>query len=236
MKTFFNKIEVIKYNNDLFRNIKSIRQTQNLYDDLSENARDWQHAKLVEINTKPNKHLENSIIDRPFEEAIFTQAVHYPFEPSHWRASRYSKGDFGVWYGALELETTIYETVYHWHYNFLQAAQFKKLPSRIIGERRVCKIFCDALLLEFRKKIKAFPGLIDKNDYTLTQAIGEYIYQQGHPGLLSKSARCEGTISAIFTPKVLNNPRDYCCLTYSLDTSTQKVTVEKDTDEILLML
>ena len=35
---------------------------------------------------------------------------------SHWQATRFSDGSlYGVWYGSLDIETTVYETAWHWY-------------------------------------------------------------------------------------------------------------------------
>ncbi len=234
MHAIFDKLETIHFKDDLFRNIKSIRKSQDLYDDLSDDPIEWQYAIKNAEDSKPRSYLPEPIINRPFDEAYF-QAIMFIFQMPNWKASRFSAGNYGVWYGALDLITTIHETVYHWR-NFLKAADLEKYDSFIIGERRVFQVKCEALLLDFRNKINDFPQLIDAENYQFTQNIGEYIQGQGHPGLFSCSARCEGTISVIFTPKVLKNPRDYCYLTYTLDTQTQKVIVERKPKETLLTL
>ena len=72
------------------------------------------------------------LITRPFD---YGAVITYPFVPQNWHATRYSDGmRYGVWYGALELETTVRETVYHWH-RFLTDSF--PLDREIVGERRV---------------------------------------------------------------------------------------------------
>lgn len=228
----FKEIKAIQYQDDFLRNIKSIRNQQNLYDDLSDEPEDWESANQVEIHSKPKQYLSDPIINRPFDEAKFWNAIVFPFAEKNWRASRYSQGNYGVWYGAVELDTTIYETVYHWK-KFLEAAHFENHTKVIIGERRVYKVACDALLYDLSEKVKEQPLLIHPDDYSFTQQVGEYLQKQGHPGLVSSSARCQGKISAIFTEKVLSNPRDYCYLRYCFDPSTQITEIERNAGKVL---
>lgn len=235
MQPFFTELVAIDFKNDLFRNIKTIRKAQDLFDDLSNEPEDWECAIKAEINSKPKEYLPEPIINRPFDEARFIHAIAFPFDSKNWAASRYSNGDYGVWYGAIEFITSIYETVYHWK-RFIQAAQFEKVKTEIVGERRVFKVHCEALLFDLRKKKDHFPALLDKNDYTFTQEVGKYIQQQGHPGLVSQSARCEGSLSAIFTERVLSHPRDYCYLNYYFDQTKQIIRIERDIGQVLLQI
>lgn len=226
---FFQNIQTINYSDNLFRNITTIRESQDLYDDLSNKASDWQYAIDSEIASKPKEYSQPPIIHRPFEEQKFIKAIDFPFKNKNWNVSRYSNGNYGVWYGALELNTTIHETVYHWRNGFLNQSTFKQSPQYIYQERRVFQVYCKALLLELRPKVKNYPSLIHEQDYMLTQHIGERLYSEGHPGLISLSARHkEGSIAAIFTSKVLSDPKDYCYLSYILDTKNQKVIIERE--------
>lgn len=237
MENFFKEIALIQYDNDLLRNIKSIEKSNRNkeFDDLSDDPLDWQYAFSSEINSKPKKSFENPIIHRTFEEAMFIQAVQFPFVPINWVTSRYSKGGYGVWYGAVELNTTLYETVYHWK-RFINDTEFKSMDSEIIGERRVFKVNCEALLLDLKKKVKDFPDLVHPIDYSFPQTIGEYIQNQGHPGLISLSARCDGTIAAIFSPTVLNHPREYCDLVYSFKIQENVVDIINSQGTLILQI
>lgn len=228
----FAEIKAIQYQDDFFRNIKSIKNHQNLYDDLSDDPIEWASANQIEINSKPKQYQAEPIINRPFDEANFLSAIAFPFSSNHWQTSRYSSGNYGVWYGAIEFDTTIYETVYHWK-KFLQASNFQNHKEPIIGERRVFKVRCHALLYDFCDKINEAPLLIHSDNYSFTQQIGEYLQNQGHPGLISLSARCQGKIAAIFTPKVLSEPRDHCYLMYRFDPATQITKIERSEGNVI---
>jgi len=234
-QSIFDELSVVNFQENLFRNIKSIRIAQDLYDDLSDNPVDWGSAHKAELNSKPKHYSPTPIINRPFDEALFIQAIDFPFKPVNWAASRFSNGNYGVWYGALEFLTTIHETVHHWR-KFLKSTQFDNHDLPIISERRVFKVYCDALLLDLRKKVPLFPKLVHPEEYSFTQTIGQHIHSQGHPGLLNRSARFDGDITAIFHPKVLSSPIDYCYLSYSLDPKTKRISIERTSGEILLML
>lgn len=232
MQDLFQDLPLFDFNDSLFRNIKSIRHSQDLFDDLSDNSNEWQHAIQAEINSKPLFFQEPPIIHRPFDEARLIEAINFPFHPENWAASRYSNGSFGVWYGAVEFETSIHETAHHWR-EFLKKSGLDRYKKPIVSERKVFKVQCQGLLIDFRKKVEDFPALVDTTNYSFTQQVGHHLQAQGHPGLLSVSSRTPGSISALFTPKILKDPKDYCYLNYSFNPATQKIKVERSPGKLL---
>jgi len=224
MDGLFNGLTTTNFKHDAHRNIVSLRESQNLYDDLTDSSQGWQAAIDLELTVKPHTYISNQpIINRPFEESKINEAIEYPFE--HWSKTRYSDGSFGVWYGTDSLETGIHETVYHWHSRLLMDAGWHKLDNVFI-ERKVFLVRCDALLLDFIPKLKIYPALIDSSDYHFTQQVGARIHHEGHPGLISNSARCEGVIYAIFNQRVLTDPRHLCYLNYQ--TQSGSVIIERE--------
>ena len=65
----FNELSFHDFQGDLLRNIKSIRKTQNLFDDLSEDPADQNIAIQTELDTKLPFYTDIPIIKRPYEEA-----------------------------------------------------------------------------------------------------------------------------------------------------------------------
>jgi len=211
---------------DLIRNIVSLRRSEDLFDDLSANPADWQSAVQLELNAKPPLFVSHlPVIDRPFEEAQWNDAIGYPFR--HWMRSRYSDGSFGVWYGADTVETTVHETAYHWRNHLLADAGFTQPGIQI--ERKIYKVRCDAALLDLRKAVPEFHALVDPDDYSITHLIGARLHREGHPGLVSKSARCAGDVFAVLNPDVLSQPRQSCFLTYTTTASGISVSREHGT-------
>ena len=232
MEGLFDGLTVADIHGDAHRNIVSLRESQDLYDDLTPNPQSWQAAIDLELATKPPTYRSpRPIIDRPFEEAVFNEAIRFPFE--HWTTSRYSDGTFGVWYGADTLETGVHETVHHWRSLLLGDVGWDTREGVMI-ERKVYLVRCDAALLDFRSKVAAHPALIDPVDYHFTHLVGARMHHDGHPGLLSRSARCDGNIFAVFKPQVLSNPRSLCYLTYRVETGS--VVVERQPGDVLLRI
>jgi hypothetical protein len=211
----------VDFHDDVLRNIKSIRVAQDLFDDLADDEADVRAAVAAEAATRiPTA---TGLITRPFD---YGTVITYPFLPANWQVTRYSDGlRYGVWYGALDLVTTVRETVYHWH-RFVTDS-FPAEDRVIRGERRVFSVRCDAILIDLRGKETAFPGLISRTDYGFTHAVGCYLRQQEQAGLLARSARADGVTAAIFRPAVLANPRDVCLLTYVMNPVQDRVVVER---------
>lgn len=229
MDAIFAGLRLADTHNDLYRNIVSLRVTENLFDDLSDDPNDWQQAIELELQTQPATYISRTpIIHRPFEESAWNEAIGFPFR--EWSRSRYSDGSFGVWYGSDTLETTIYETVHHWRNSLLADAGFT--AAGITIERRVHLVRCDAALIDLRDMVTQHPMLVSPNDYTVTQQVGGRLHREGHPGLLTVSARYAGDMYAIFNPAVLSNPRPHCYLTYT--TTDDGVDVERTPGELLL--
>jgi hypothetical protein len=232
MEELFSQVGLIDIHNDLTRNIVSLRVSENLFDDLTDDVDAWQSAQQLELETKPKVFTnEAPVINRPFEESEWNMAIAFPFLNAV--QSRYSDGSYGVWYGAADLETTVFETVHHWKTKLLSDAEGFLKPGVSI-ERKVYLVRCDSALIDVRPVVKKFPKLIFPNDYTATHAIGRKMHHEGHPGLVSKSARCNGDVYAIFTRDVLSSARYTCFLTYV--TTDKGVEIQKTQGKKWMMI
>jgi hypothetical protein len=215
----------VDYHGDLVRNIKTIREAQALFDDLSDDAADW----AVAVAAEGQDYIASSapLITRPFD---YGRVITYPFVPQHWQQTRFSDGlDYGVWYGSLEIETTVFESIHHWR-RFIEDS-YASEDRTIIGERRVFDVRCDAIVLDLRGKHARFPQLVDRRSYGYTHGLGRYLNAQGQNGVLVQSARAEGTNAAILRPGVLSGVRDRCCLTYVTHPGRDEVVVQRQPGE-----
>jgi len=223
MNSLFAHIKLADIHQDVARNIVSLRESQDLFDDLTDDPPEWLLAQKVEDEVKPPPYSSRTpIIDRPFEDAHWFNAIEWPFK--HWQTSRFSDGSFGVWYGSESAETTVHESAYHWYRGLLSDAGFEQ--TTVIAERKVYWVACHAALLDFRQAAAQEPDLLHPSDYTFCQTVGSRIHREGHPGLLTQSVRRPaGENLAIFNPAVLSNPRHNCQLTYRLEGG--QIVVEK---------
>lgn len=215
MNSLFAKLTLADVHQDVARNIVSLRESQDLFDDLTEDPAHWLLAEKVEDEVKPPPYRSRTPeIDRPFEDAQWFNAIPWPFK--NWQASRYSDGTYGVWYGSKSVETTVYESVHHWYKGLLGDAGYDR--QVVIAERKVYMVACSAALLDFRSAVHHHTDLLHPSDYTFCQSVGARIHREGHPGLLTPSVRRpDGENVAIFNPDVLSNPRLSCQLSYRLE-------------------
>ncbi len=219
--------KVADYRGDLVRNIKGIRVSQDLFDDLAQDKSDRDVAIAAESATRISSPAP--LITRPFD---YGTVITYPFVPHNWHATRYSDGmRYGVWYGALELETTVRETLHHWHRFVTDSFP---LDREIVGERRVFHVRCEAILIDLRNANE--PRLVERNDYRFTQQLGAYLSQRAQSGLLAPSARGPGTAAAILRPEALSEVRDLCYLTYRMNPMQDMAVVERAPGEAWLRI
>lgn len=217
---------------DWLRNIISLRVSEDLFDDLAENAEERALLAEIELDRKPSQYRGRPGLARPFEEAELTSkvfaAIDYPF--AHSTASRFSDGTWGVWYGASTLRTTVYETAYHWHRRFIRAPLDIQFCDPIEVDRRVFKVHCTGALLDLRPALNQAPALADPRDWSAAQRFGRLILENGYPGLLTLSVRTPSRNArtvAVFRRELLAHPRDICYLTYRFEPATGKIFVER---------
>ena len=215
MNQLFSRLALADVHRNVMRNIVSIRVSQDLFDDLSDDPAEWALAQQVEDDIKPPTYRSRMpLIDRPFEDAEWFNAIQWPFQ--HWQASRFSDGAFGVWYGSDSVETTVHESAYHWVRGLLRDAGFDQ--EAVIGERKIYSVACDAALLDFRPVVQDHPRLLHETDYSLAQSVGVRLHREGHPGLVIPSVRHPvGENFVILNPAVLSQPRFSCQLSYRLE-------------------
>jgi hypothetical protein len=226
VKLLFDKSS--DFNNDVFRNITSLRQSQDLFDDLTDGGA-FAGSVAVAAEMRVKSGIPSGLINRGFH---YSTAIGYPFETEPYLNTRYSNGSFGVWYGSVELETAIHETAYHMLMDELRVEGDNTIITR---ERAVYLVRCKAVLLDLTGKEKKFPELIS-NDYSLTHQIGERLHKEGHPGLLAPSARYKGTNLAAFTPSILSDPRHHCYLTYKCEKTKRSISVERQPGKTIFRL
>ena len=201
----------VDFRGDLVRNIPGIRESQHLFDDLSDDPADWDVAIAAEAASRIPT--DAPVITRPFD---YGSVISYTFDTSHWQATRFSDGtQYGVWYGSIALETTVYETAWHW-YRFVRDS-FPDEDREIVTERRTFDVRCDALLIDLRGKERAYPELTSRTSYAFTQRLGRYVHEQDQNGVLVQSARCDGVNACLFEQERLSNVRHRAYLTYRLN-------------------
>ena len=206
------------FREDFHRNIVSLRESEDLFDDI--NGGDPVLSSLAQkMDMEIKVNIPTGTIQRGF---FYSAPLQYPFEQV--TASRYSDGTFGVLYGSLDMETTVYETVHHM---IRYTLGIEGVSGEIIRERAVYLIRFNAILLDLTTKGSEFPELLS-DDYAFTQQIGKRVSSERHPGLLVPSARKpNGINTVVFNPDVLSNARINCYLLYRMDVQRRVVIVER---------
>ena len=106
------------------------------------------------------------------------------------------------------------------------------MGSEMCIRDRLYRVRLDAALVDLRPATAPFPSLVAPDDTALTQAIGARLHQEGHPGLVSRSAHCDGDVYALLNPRVLSDPRPVGSLTYR--TTVSGVAVEREPGTVWL--
>lgn len=217
MTELFDTLRELQQN--IVRNIVKILPAQQAFADLLDDN-DFVNIAAAAVTYATQQSISD---DQHFH---FTTAIDYPFAADHFMASRYSDGTFAAWYGSLDETTTIHETVYHMIKNELAIANIHQVDE-IIRHRVIYDVFCHGILIDLTHKKITHPMLI-ADQYTDTQTIGKQLYQQGHPGLLTPSARhASGTNVTIFKCDILKQPSVCDEMTYHLFPSLKKISVKK---------
>jgi len=217
---------VVDFSGTTFRNIPSVTPSEDLLDDLSDDAKDRAFGEALVADQKGPDY-RSPIIMRPFLYGVSLDG-----RVSAGARTRFSDGrKFGVWYGSLSLITTVYETVYHWKRRL--ADMLTTIREEVVSDRRVFKVSVCGVIIDLRDKHRRFPALIDPNDYTYTNALGEHLHKNGQSGLLVQAARHpEGVNLAAFKPDILSDPRHHSYLAYRWTPGESFVRVEKTTGKV----
>lgn len=159
----------------------SEKDDTNYFDDLTDNKEEMVAANFI------SNHL--SYVGRLTEENLFYNAVDYVFQRGSWAPSRYGDGSFPIWYSSVEIETSFFETVFHWKNSILSDANFAPLSKNpIYMTRTIFDVQCQGDLVDLRGKETSYPWLLS-DDYQECQNIGARLHTQGFPAILSPSAR-----------------------------------------------
>lgn len=206
------------FDGPVFRNITSLRRSEDLFDDLVADAAGREAALAADLRMRPGA---TGIVERGL---AYSQAIAWPFASDHTVASRYGDGSVRVWYGALEEETALAETCWH---QLQQLRAIEGVAAPVTRYRAVYRVQARGLFLELRGKETTRPELLDE-DYAATQAIGKHAAAQGLAGLLYPAARWTGgSCLAAFRADPLSDPTLLYYLTYRIDPTADEVRIER---------
>lgn len=207
-----------EFDDRVFRNIASLRTSQDLFDDLVDDADGRAAALAADLRMRPGPP---GIIERGLH---YSEAIDYPFRSDASVASRYGDGTVRVWYGAFDEATALAETCWH---QLQQLRAVEGIDAPVVRYRAMYRVQARGLFLELRGKEREHPELLDE-DYAATQAIGKHAAAQGLAGLLYPAARWpDGSCLAAFRADPLSDPRLLYHLTYRIDIGAGHVAIER---------
>ena len=126
---------------------------------------------------------------------IIMAAFCYPSEDG----SRFTDGEVGAWYCALDLDTAIAETIHHHGRRLLKAGM---LHARI--QMRQLTVAIDSFFHDIRGQALTSTALYDPNSYAASQAFGSKLRAGGSNGIAYDSVRhAGGECLVVFRPKLL---------------------------------
>jgi hypothetical protein len=184
---------------------------------------------VLEIESMTNDRLRDEVgalnlvppedrISGPGTSPIMAAFTHLP--PY---GSRFTDGNFGVFYAGRTLDTAIAETKHH-REAFLRATS----EPRIELDMRVYAIDLDTMLHDIRGMKDTMAEVYDPSSYAASQALAIEIRTSGSSGLAYDSVHNpDGECGAIFKPRVLSNCRQERHLTYVWDGSSISTVYEK---------
>jgi hypothetical protein len=192
-----------------YRNIATCSPSQNLFDDLVEED-DWSVLQYAD-------NLSSGIDHQAPQRQRFEQYAHIDdsmlcFDEQFWSWGRFGQRNHGVWYGALEEETSIREVLYH--RPEIDANDLKNSQSPIIQARRMFKADLSAeKYADLRPHASSHTLLIHPHDYSFCQVLGKYAIEQNIDLYLTPSVRCSGgTCTPVFSSRPII--RDQSIRTY----------------------
>ena len=140
----------------VYRNIVSLRDSADLFDDLSDDPEDQKYAIQAEIDVKKIiKPGDPSVIQKGW---AYNKAIVYPFLTKPFISSRFGDGSYGVWYGSLDLDTTIFRD----RLSSVPITFRHRRPSGYSQTGACCvfSVYCNGVLIDLSLKLADYPDLI----------------------------------------------------------------------------
>jgi hypothetical protein len=214
-------------NQKQYRIIPSVYPPINFFEDLVDAH---EMSTLWEIESLTNERLRQesgdifliSTEDRitgPGSSVVMAAFTHLS------KPTRFSDGNYGVYYAGFSQETAIRETVYH-RENFLRATDEK--------QSEIAMRLYEGIILKQLHDVrgKEFIRLHDPNSYSGSQEFGRHLRNNNSWGLVYNSVRHHGgTCIAAFRPPAISIPKKISHLKYVWN--GEKITEVLDTQSIL---
>lgn len=190
-------------NQTCYRLIPSKFPPISLFEDVA-NEEEFEDLYAVQMLTNPRLQEQLGKIDAiPKHELVFgfsgSSFVMAAFTHLNPDGSRFSNGDFGVYYGAAQLKDAIEETKYH-RARFMR---YTNEPAQEIDMRCLVGIFT-ANLVDIRAPKYLDTSYYDKDNYSDSQKLSFQCKLEGLDGITYKSVRGKGDCYALFKPTLIS--------------------------------
>ena len=185
-----------------YRSIATCDPSQHIFDDIADSD-DWEWLQHADNSSSGIDHTESQLY-RFIQYGNIENSL-LCFEEKFWKWGRFGAGDYGVWYGALDEQTSIQETL---HYRpELDKNDFKNAKDPIIQARRLFKADIDAsTYADLKPYVQAHPRLIHPNDYSFCQQLGSYAVVSKLDLFLTESVRNKnGTCVPVFNSNIISD-------------------------------
>lgn len=199
------------------RIIRSLYPPIDLFEDIADPA-DWELIASAEAKTNPRVRDQiGQIALVPVERRVSGPGASWVMAPfthvSRDRPTRFSAGDYGLYYCGRTFEVALRETVHHF--------------ERAMHATREPKVVADYRELVGRVQLTAhdlrgqdvFAGCLDPDDYSESQALGRRLRElEASDGIVYPSVRAPGGEAlAVFWPDRVSRPIQRRHLAYRWD-------------------
>jgi len=198
----------------------------NLYERVADPA-DLEAIYRLEMITNPRLREESGdLFLVPEEDRVSgpgSSPIMAAFTHLNPEGSRFTAGNYGVYYAAGDVETAIAETKHH-RMRFMRATHEPAMEL----DMRVYVANLDAQLHDIRGLQTSYPQLYHPENYSASQSFAEKLRAAGADGIAYTSTRRgKGDCFAIFRPRLLSSCRQERHLCYVWDGSEITSVYEK---------
>lgn len=196
------------YSGISYRNIYTIINSENLFDDLIQNKPEKNEIlQKVENNSSGISH-QTIQKNRVFEYGDIESSVGNIFNKPYGEG-RFGDGiNYGIWYGALDEMTSISEALYHQLQMSRNDFKYNSDVDKISVERKMFQVQLDANKIINFTKLKYLHSNLTSDDYTFSHQIGKFLFNDKFDMFLTPSARCEeGICSPVFKSNVIKSEK-----------------------------
>jgi hypothetical protein len=159
----------------------------------------WTNDRLSgQLGILTNIPRDEWVVGRPMASVVMAAFCH----PTAG-GGRFSGPDRHAWYASRTIETALAESIHH---RSRELAEVGALETRL--QMRLYHADFRARFHDVRGEGRGFRALHDPDDYTVSQALGRRLLEEGSNGVIYRSVRDpDGTCLACFRPALVLNVR-----------------------------